>query len=72
MAFESIKSAASSVGNAAKSAGTFLWENKGKIVVGAAAVGAAVYYREEIAEFTNSMLTKATEVPTVEVPTVEA
>ena len=72
MAFEFIKSAASSVVKAGKSAANFVWENKGKIAVGAAAVGAAVYYREEIAEFTNGVLTKATEVPTVEVPTVEA
>ena len=72
MAFEFIKSAASSVSNAAKSAGTFVWQNKGKIIAGAAAVGAAVYYREEIAEFTNGMLTKVTDVASTEVPTVEA
>ena len=72
MAFEFIKSATSSVSNAAKSAGTFVWQNKGKIIAGAAAVGAAVYYREEIAEVTNGLISKVSEASTVEVPTVEA
>ena len=72
MAFEFIKSGVSSVVNATKSTGAFLWENKGKIVVGAAAIGAAVYYREEIAEFSNGMITKVSGASTVEVPTVEA
>ena len=71
MAFEFIKSAASSVSNVVTDAGKFAWENKGKIVAGAVAIGAAVYYREEIAEFTNGMVTKFTEVPAVEVPSVE-
>lgn len=72
MAFEFIKSAASSVSNAIADTGAFLWENKGKIVVGAAAIGVAVYYREEVAEFTNGMISKVSKVPAVEVPTVEA
>ena len=71
MAFEFIKSAASSVSNGVKSVGTCIWENKGKIIVGAAAIGAAVYYREEIAEATNGMITKVTEVASSEVPSVE-
>ncbi len=73
MSFEFIKTAASSVGNAAKSAGSFVWQNKGKIVVGAAAIGAAVYYREEIAEVANGLIDRVSnvEVPTVEAPTVE-
>jgi len=60
------------VWHATKSTGAFLWNNKGKIVACAAAVGTAVYYREEIAEFTNGMLTKVTDVASTEVPTVEA
>lgn len=71
MAFEFIKSTASSIANVAKSTGTFVWENKGKIVACAAAVGAAVYYREEIAEVTNGMISKVSEVTSTEVPTVE-
>ena len=66
MAFEFIKSAASSVSNTVTNAGKFVWDNKGKIIVGAAAIGAAVYYREEIAEATNGMISKVTEVPSVE------
>lgn len=72
MAFEFIKSVVSSVSNVVTDAGKFAWENKGKIIVGAAAIGAAVYYREEIAEMTNGMITKVTEVASTEVPTVEA
>ena len=71
MSFEFIKSTASSVSNAIADAGKFVWENKGKLIVGAAAVGAAVYYREEIAEVTNGLVSKITEVPAVEVPSVE-
>ena len=71
MAFEFIKSAAASVSNAVTGAGKFAWDNKGKIVVGAAAIGAAIYYREEVAEFTNGMISKVTEASTVEAPTVE-
>ena len=72
MAFEFIKSAASSVSNAVADTGEFIWNNKGKIVACATAVGAAVYFREEIAEVTNGLISKVSEVPTVEVPTVEA
>ena len=72
MAFEFIKSTASSVSNAVTDAGKFAWENKGKIVAGAVAIGAAVYYREEIAEFTNGMVTKVSDVASSEAPTVEA
>ena len=71
MAFEFIKSGASFVGNAIVDAGKFVLENKGKIAVGAA-IGAAVYYREEIAEVTNGLISKVSEASTVEVPTVEA
>ena len=72
MAFEFIKSVVSSVSNVVTDAGKFAWENKGKIIVGAAAIGAAVYYREEIAEATNGLISKVSEASTVEVPTVEA
>ena len=71
MAFEFIKSVVSSVSNVVTDAGKFAWENKGKIIVGAAAIGAAVYYREEIAEATNGMIAKVTEVASSEVPSVE-
>ena len=71
MAFEFIKTAATSVSNAVTDAGKFVWENKGKIVLAGAAIGAAVYYREEIAEATNGMITKVTEVASTEAPTVE-
>ena len=73
MSFEFIKSAATSVGNAAKSTGNFIWENKGKIIVAGAAIGAAVVYREEVSCFANSLIEKVSnvEVPTVEAPTVE-
>lgn len=57
--------------NTTRATGECIWNNKGKIVACAAAVGVAVYYREEIAEFTNGMVTKITEVPAVEVPSVE-
>ena len=71
MAFEFIKTAAASVSNAVTDAGKFVWENKGKIVLAGAAIGAAVVYREEVAEFTNSMIGKVTEVASSEAPTVE-
>ena len=68
-----ISNIASSVGNAAKSVGTYMWENKGKIIVAGAAIGAAVVYREEVSCFANSLIEKVSnvEVPTVEAPTVE-
>ena len=72
MAFEFIKSAAASVSNTVTDAGKFVWENKGKIAACAAAIGVAVYYREEIAEATNGMISKVSETPTVEVPSVES
>ena len=72
MAFEFIKSVVSSVSNVVTDAGKFAWENKGKIIVGAAAIGVAVYYREEIAEAANGMISKVSEVTSTEAPTVEA
>ena len=67
-----IENVTSNIANATRATGEYIWQNKGKIVACAAAVGAAVYYREEIAGFANGMISKVTEVPTVEVPTVEA
>ena len=68
-----ISTAVSSVTNAAKSVGTYMWDNKGKIIVAGAAIGAAVMYREQIAEVANGLIDKVSnvEVPTVEAPTVE-
>lgn len=68
-----ISTAVSSVTNAAKSVGTYMWDNKGKIIVAGAAIGAAVVYREEVSCFANSLIEKVSnvEVPTVEAPTVQ-
>ena len=71
MAFEFINSVVSSVCNVVTDAGKFAWENKDKIIDGIAAIGAAVYYREEIAEATNGPISKVSEASTVEAPTVE-
>ena len=71
MAFDFIKSVTSSVSNAVTDAGRYVWENKGKIVVGAAVIGTAIYYREEIAEVTNGLISKVSEVTPTEAPTVE-
>ena len=63
---------ASSVKSAAESTGSFLNANKGKIALGVAAVGAAVYFRDEIAEVATGLITKVTEVTPVAAEVVEA
>ncbi len=55
----------SSVKSAAKSTGAFLNNNKGKIALTVAAVGAAVYFRDEIAETVNTAFHAVTEVTPV-------
>ncbi len=61
-----------SVKSAAKSTGAFLNNNKGKIAVTVAAVGAAVYFRDEIAEVATGLVTKVTSVTPAAVEVVEA
>ena len=45
--------------DAVKKTGRFLWQNKGKIAATAVAVGAAVYYKDEITDFASGLLEKS-------------
>ena len=67
-----ISSAFNVLANTTRATGEYIWENKGKIAACAAAIGGAYYYREEIAEVANGMISKVAEAPTVEVPSTEA
>lgn len=51
------------ISNAAKSTGAFLNANKGKVALGVAAIGVAYYYRDEISNTVNDLVTKVSEVP---------
>lgn len=62
----------STVKSAAKSTGAFLNNNKGKIAVTVAAVGAAYYFRDEITETVNTAFHTVTEVTPVAAEVVEA
>ena len=45
-----------------KKTGSYIWQNKGKIALAAIAVGAAVYYKDEITELASDFFDKATDV----------
>ena len=61
-----------SIKSAAKSTGAFINNNKGKIALTVAGIGAAVYFRDEIADAVNTAFHTVTEVTPVAAEVVEA